>query len=362
VTVPAGLATAPRVSVLVPCYNLGAFLDEAVDSVQAQTCQDFEILIVDDGSTDPATVRLLDGYDRPRTTVYRTPNQGLAAARNFLIARARGKYLCALDADDKLHPQYLERTLATLEHDPSLGFASTKMQMFGLETRVWPEDTRCDLVTLLCHDPVHPAALVRRSAVLAVGGYDQEMPHQGNEDWDLWIGLIEAGYGGVILDEVLFFYRRRENSMIGTCARGDAQLQAVAYLMRKHSASYRAHESAVAQWKDAAASAVERRNAVLEASVSATSATVARRRRELEVLRQRLNGADPGAAPVVDDNVASLQAALREPAASLAIADEARRAAAAEAAALRASLSWQVTAPLRAIYDAWRAAVGSRHR
>jgi len=75
-----------------------------------------------------------------------------------------------------------------------------------------------------------------------------------------------------------------------------------------------------------------------------------------------LNGADPGAAPVVDDNVASLQAALREPAASLAIADEARRAAAADAAALRASLSWQVTAPLRAIYDAWRAAVGSRHR
>jgi hypothetical protein len=338
VTVPAGTATSPRVSVLVPCYNLGAYLDEAVDSVLAQSCQDVEILIVDDGSTDVATVQLLDRYERPRTTVYRTANQGLAAARNFLVARARGEYLCALDADDKLHPQYLEQTMAALDRDPSLGFASTKMQMFGHETRVWPEDTRCDLLTLLCHDPVHPAALVRRSAVLAVGGYDEGMPHQGNEDWDLWIGLIEAGYGGVILDEVLFFYRRRENSMSGTCARGDAQLQAVAYLMRKHAASYRVHESAVAQWKAAAAADLERRNTALEAIVAATSDTVARRRRELDVLRTRLTQPE------------------------LLGAEAAYRAAAADAAALRASLSWQVTAPLRAIYDLLRGAGRSRNR
>ena len=96
---------APRISVIVPCYNLGAYLDEAVKSVLAQTYQDFEILIVDDGSTDPVTISLLDHYAQPKTTVFRTSNQKLAAARNFLIARARGTYLCALDADDKLHPQ-----------------------------------------------------------------------------------------------------------------------------------------------------------------------------------------------------------------------------------------------------------------
>ena len=338
VTVPAGPATAPRVSVLVPCYNLGAYLDEAVDSVLAQSCQDFEILIVDDGSTDAATVQLLDRYERPRTTVYRTANQGLAAARNFLVARARGEYLCALDADDKLHPQYLERTMAALDRDPSLGFASTKMQMFGGETSVWPDDTRCDLVTLLCHDPVHCAALVRRSAVLAVGGYDQGMRHQGNEDWDLWIGLTEAGYGGVILDEVLFYYRRRPGSMSYGCARGDAHLDSVAFLMRKHAASYEAHATAVAQWKADAASGLERRNAVLEASVAAASDTVARRRRELEVLRQRLQEAD-GLAPAAagDDRAARLEAELRERSARLADAEDARRAAAADAEAMRAS-------------------------
>ena len=365
-TGPTGSA-APRVSVLVPCYNLGAYLDEAVGSVLAQTYQDFEILIVDDGSTDPATVRLLEGYERPRTVVYRTPNQGLAAARNYLVARARGEYLCALDADDKLHPQYLERTVAALDRDPSLGFASTRMQMFGAETHVWPDDTRCDLETLLSHDPVHPAALVLRSAVLRVGGYDQEMPHQGNEDWDLWIGLIEAGYGGVILDEVLFDYRRRDNSMSASCARGDAQLQAVAYLMRKHAASYRAHEAVVARWKANAAAELEGRNALLEASVVTASENVARRRQELAVLRQRLSDTQDAAAGLDGDGralglEAALEASVRERSARLAAAEQARDAAAADAAALRASMSWQVTAPLRALYDVWRSAVGSRKR
>ena len=348
-------------SVLVPCYNLGAYLDEAVNSVLSQTYQDFEILVVDDGSTDPATVHLLDGFERPRTTVYRTANQGLAAARNFLIERARGDYLCALDADDKLHPHYLERTVATLDGDPALGFASTKMQMFGGETMVWPDDTRCDLVTLLCHDPVHPAALVRRAAVLAVGGYEQGMRHQGNEDWDLWIGLTEAGYGGVILDEVLFFYRRREGSMSHSCARGEAQMDSVAFLMQKHAASYRSHETAVAHWKADAAADLERRNAMLEASVAAAADTVTRRRHELDLLRQRLRDAEAEMAPVADRRVHRLETQLREQAVGLVGAEDARHAAAAEAAALRASMSWRVTGPLRAIYDLWLS-IGTRHR
>ena len=360
-TVSSGPTAAPRVSVVIPCYNLGAYLDEAVASVLAQTYQDFEILIVDDGSTDPATVQLLDGFVRPQTTVYRTANRGLAAARNFLIERARGEYLCALDADDKLHPLYLERTVATLDSDPALGFASTKMQMFGSESTVWPEDTRCDLPTLLCHDPVHPAALVRRAAVRAIGGYEQGMRHQGNEDWDLWIGLTEAGHGGVILDEVLFFYRRRAGSMSHSCARGDAQLGAVEFLMRKHAASYQAHEVAIARWKADAADALERRNAALEASAAAASATVARRRHELDTLRQRLHEANTQLL-ADDDRVARLESELREQAARLADTEGACRAAAADATALRASMSWQITSPLRAIYDGVRGALGSRDR
>lgn len=345
--------TQPRVTVLIPCYNLGAYLNDAVESVLAQTYQDFEILIVDDGSTDPETVRLLDRYVRPKTTVYRTPNRKLAAARNFLIERARGEYLCALDADDKLHPEYLEKTAAVLEEDPSLGFVSTRLQMFGADTRVWPDDTRCDLQTLLCDDTVHTAALVRRSAVLAVGGYDERMPHQGDEDWDLWISLVEAGHPGIILGDILFFYRRRPGSMCDECTRGQVHIDLIEYLVRKHAASYRTYRQDVVRFKDRAMGELETLNAALELELSTSLVpTVERRREELAMLKRRLEeprrGTPRHESP---QQVQRLEAALHEQRAALASSEAAYRSAAAEVTALRSSVSWQVTAPLRALYN-----------
>jgi glycosyltransferase involved in cell wall biosynthesis len=340
-------ATEPRVTVLIPCYNQGAYLDDAVESVLAQTYQDFEILIVDDGSTDPDTVRLFDHYVRPRTTVYRTPNRKLAAARNFLIQRARGEYLCALDADDKLHPQYLEKTTAALESDPSLGFVSTRLQMFGAETRVWPPDTRCDLVTLLCDDPVHCAALVRRSAVLAVGGYDERMPHQGDEDWDLSISLVEAGHAGIILDDILFFYRRRPGSMCDECTRGQVQIDLTEYLVRKHAASYHAHWQDVVRFKDRVSGELQTVNGALEKELSTLASTVERRREELALLKRRVDEANHGSR----EQVQRLVTALHEHRTTLASVEAAHRSAVSEIMALRSSASWRITAPLRALYD-----------
>jgi hypothetical protein len=348
-----GRATrAPRVSVLVPCYNLGAFLDEAVSSVLDQTFQDFEILIVDDGSTDAATVRLLEEYARPRTTVFRTRNHGLAAARNFLVALARGEYLCALDADDVLHPRYLERTVAALDANPSLGFASTKLQMFGQEATVWPDRVCCDLATLLCHDPVHCAALVRRQLVLEAGGYDQTMGHQGNEDWDLWIGITERGHPGTILDEVLFSYRRREGSMSRHCTRGVAHLEAVAFLLRKHAASYERFSTDVAQWKEHRLAVSERRNETLTGQIAATVETLARHLAELDTLRTRVRAKE---GPVAMDTTsvpreAALARELRAQIERAEASEAACRSALAEIEALRSSLSWRVTSPLRAAY------------
>src|SRR5437763_11165815 len=97
----------PKISVIVPCYNLGEFLAEAVDSVLAQTCQDFEIVVVDDGSTDGPTNEILATFARPKTRLLRAPHAGLGAARNLGIANSTGEYLCALDADDRLDPTFL---------------------------------------------------------------------------------------------------------------------------------------------------------------------------------------------------------------------------------------------------------------
>lgn len=317
------MSDSPKISVLIPCHNLGAYLDEAVDSVLAQTYRDFEILIVDDGSTDAATREMLADYQRPQTTVFRTENRGLAAARNFLIARARGEFISALDADDRYHPQFLARTVARLGAEPELTFVSCWLEIFGEETREWRQE-RCDLVALLAECTVATPALVRRAAVVAAGGYDENMPAMGDEDWDLWLTLVERGGRGVILPEVLFHYRRRAGSMFTACNTGAARQKLMDYMVAKHAASYDRHLEEVLAFHDAQVVGALRENYRLERKLDAVlRPEIARRRAQLERLRAKCAAVERQAGE--------------------------QRKLAAEVAKLHASTSWRVTAPLRSV-------------
>lgn len=349
-------AISPKVSVVVTCYNLGEYLAEAVDSVLAQTLQDVEIVIVDDGSTDAATCAVLAGFERPRTRVLRLPHGGLAAARNAGIAHTNGAYLCALDADDRLAPLFLEKTVRVLDDDPSVTFVSSWLRNFGDETWDWTPD-RCDLPTLLWENTVLTAALVRRSAVLAVGGYDEQMPAQGDEDWDLWLTLVTRGHRGAIVPEVLFDYRRRAGSMSTVCWYGPAHLPLAEYRVTKHGDAYRSRLLDVLLHQDGETSALLRRNDALEREItSELEPAVAARRQELDALRSRLASIEHAAAgrvavPGIEtatagDHPHHLEAALA--------------AVTAEVAALRASMSWRVTRPLRGAYGWWLRHRGAR--
>jgi glycosyltransferase involved in cell wall biosynthesis len=316
--------------VVIPCYNLGQYLDDAVSSVLGQTFRDFEILIVDDGSTDGATQAVLASYSRPKTRVIRAEHAGLAAARNLGISLASGRYLCALDADDTLEASFLEKMARVLDSDDSLTFSSCWLRTFGDETWDWKPE-RCDLPTLLWEDTVLTAALVRRDAVVAIGGYDTNMPEQGDEDWDLWLTLVERGYRGAILPEILFNYRRRAGSMSTVCWRGKGHLPLMRYRIAKHQATYDRYRLDVLLHQDDETAALLRHNDRVERHLATfLQPAAALRRQELAALQSKLV-----AAPHVDN----LEAALR--------------ATSAEVTALRTSLSWRVTAPLRAIYGRW---------
>ena len=345
---------APLVSVIVPCFNLREYVDEAIQSVLAQSVQDFEILVVDDGSTDEPTRALLASSKWPRTSVYRIDNRGPAGARNFLIERSRGQYLCALDADDKLHPQYFEKTIAAFDRDSSLTFVSTRLQMFGASDQVWPLDLRCDLPMLLCHCPVFSAALVRRSAVVAAGGYDENLP--ADEDWDLWISLLETGCTGMILPEILFYYRRRSGSLCDVCTRGETHLKLLAYLMRKHRDSYHAHVFDVLRWKEEQITALGRENLGLEQELDGyLEPSLERRQAELQHLRDGLERLRRPRSECDETTVVpDLQAELEERRKEIeALRSEYQRCLL-EVVELRASASWKITAPLRASYELLR--------
>jgi glycosyltransferase involved in cell wall biosynthesis len=203
----------PKVSVIITCYNLGQYLDEAVDSVLAQTYQDFEVIIVNDGSTDEFTNNLLAHYARPKTKVLSTDNQGLPSARNNGIKISSGEYICCLDADDKYHSEFLEKTVGVLDGDTNhkLGFVTTWVQDFGEKNDEW---------TTLEYDPwreavangIHGASIFRRECWAKKGGYSANL--SGYPDWDLWLSIIGMGYKWVSIKEPLFYYRIRPGSMV----------------------------------------------------------------------------------------------------------------------------------------------------
>jgi glycosyltransferase involved in cell wall biosynthesis len=323
---------APKVSVIVPCHDLGAFLDEAVASVHAQTMQDFEVVIVNDGSSDPATLAALerlDGGARPRTSVSRIPRGGVTRARNHGAARARGEYLMFLDADDRLRPTCLAETAARLDAEPALAFVSFWVHLFGDEEWDWRPES-CELAALLGECTVATAALVRREAFERAGGFDPAM-ELGHEDWDLWLTLVERGFAGAIVPKVLFDYRRRAGSR-SSLADGDAvYLELLRARARKHDASYRAGLEQLAWQKDAIAGATLRR---LAEAPRALEPAVERRRAEVAALRARLD-----------------ETLRRELTNARATLDAAR----ADAGSLRASRSWRLTAPLRHAYEWLRA-------
>jgi len=331
--------TVPQVSVLIPCFNHGAFLDEALDSVLAQTHSDFEIIIVDDGSTDEATRQKIASCARPRTGVLRTENRGLPAARNTAASLATGDVFCALDADDRLAPAWFEKGLAALAADPSIAFVSHWLETFGDEHWTWRPE-RCDLPSMLARNAVNGAALVRRAAFEAVGGYDERMRH-GCEDWDFWLRLIEAGFTGRILPEVLFYYRRSAESMSRVML-GDAEYRVpLDALVDRHAGAFRTHLFDVLVAKEMETLALLREMHGLERDhLDKMLPSLARAHEELSLA----DSAVTRARPLVADREELVR--LRHETSEL------RR----EVSDLRASWSWRITRPLRDLLGLLRGA------
>jgi glycosyltransferase involved in cell wall biosynthesis/SAM-dependent methyltransferase len=226
-------AAQPLVSVVIPCYNYGRFVAEAVDSVLAQTFRNFEILVVDGGSAAD-TLETLKALRRPQTEVYFREGRHLVGDnRNFGISRARGKYVCCLDADDLLRPTYLEKALFLLETQ-DYDLVSTAIRSFGDKSDIYHLERFPALADMLTGNHVSTCAVFRKDLWVRAGGF-QDTGIGGNyfyEDWRLWVRFSALGARFAnIVDEPLFLYRVHSSQSLSNQDQGvpamDRQREAV---------------------------------------------------------------------------------------------------------------------------------------
>jgi glycosyltransferase involved in cell wall biosynthesis len=224
-------------SIVVPFYNMGSYVDETIQSLQQVDYLEKEIIIVNDGSTDEDSLRKLEQYrSTPGIRVVDTPNRGLSSARNTGAEEASGSYLAFLDADDRVHANYYSKAIKVLRHKENVAFVGCWVQYFEDSEKIWPTFTP-EPPLILYHNLVNSSALVyRRSEFLAYGRNDVAM-RMGLEDYESVIALAEKGKYGVVLPEVLFHYRVRRNSM----ARGISRTKKIylfQYISNKHKGLY----------------------------------------------------------------------------------------------------------------------------
>lgn len=213
-------AGTPRVSVIIPAYNAEAFIGECLDSVIGQTYQDFEIVVVNDGSSD-ATESVLKRY-RDRIVYFVQENRGVAAARNIGLGLASGEFVALLDADDYWLPEYLERQVSLLEKRMTAALVCSDVYLLA-DGKVTRTLSVISSERHLLRKPINywhifvSSVVAHRRAIIDVGGFDESLRYM--EDLDLWMRLARAGYEFMHNPLPLAVYRMHASNATGDLGR-----------------------------------------------------------------------------------------------------------------------------------------------
>ena len=214
-------------SIVIPCFNHGKFLLEAIASVEACPENFYEIIIINDGSTDPLTLQVINSLKQKGYFVIEQENKGIAEARNIGIKSAQGKYILPLDSDNKIRKEMIIKGVEVLEKKPEVGVVygdikffsdSGKVYTFGIpkgygfaeyineQEWIWRlPDFHLYLMVVRCY--LDACAVFRKSAWQECGGYDPKIPVNGFEDWELWLNIAQRGWKFYHVPEVLHDYR-----------------------------------------------------------------------------------------------------------------------------------------------------------
>jgi glycosyltransferase involved in cell wall biosynthesis len=232
-------ANSPVLSVVIPCFNQGEYLLDAISSVRACTDSVYEIIIVNDGSTDAMTIDLMQQLEQQGYLVINQENQGVARARNNAIEKSQGRYILALDADNKIRPDYILKGIEILDCHPDVGVVYGKPEWFGEDQRSWNIPEEFDANKLIIDNYIDACAVFRKLLWQDCSGYDPELI--GLEDWDFWLSALEKGWKFHYIPEILFDYRVRSGSRLAQSFLPENRGRIVEYICLKHASLYDTH-------------------------------------------------------------------------------------------------------------------------
>ncbi len=225
-----------KISIIVPCYNQVQYLDEALQSVLDQTYQDWECIIVNDGSTDHTEEVARKWVSKDSRFIYlKKENGGLSSARNTGIIMAKGAYILPLDADDRIASEYLDKAQIYFDKDYKIIYCQA--YFFGNRVEPWLLSDY-SYEGILFNNQIFCSAFFKKSDWESVGGYDENLKY-GREDWDFWLSILNKNSSVLKLDYVGFFYRQKNISMDVEINSNQELLQETEnYIYKKHLKKY----------------------------------------------------------------------------------------------------------------------------
>jgi glycosyltransferase involved in cell wall biosynthesis len=223
-----------KISIIIPCYNDGKYIIDALESLNLEKNKNvFEVIIVDDGSDDPFTIKNLSNISNNGYLVLRQNHRGLAAARNLAIRHSTSDYILPLDSDNKIVPEVFLKAHEIMEKKSTIDVVYTHAILFGEKSALWEND-EYDLKKILQSNYIDACALIRKRALIEVDFYSEDMPVMGHEDWELWIKLGVKKKNFYLLREPGFYYRVHYDSMVNTISSPRVN-ETYSYIFKKHS-------------------------------------------------------------------------------------------------------------------------------
>lgn len=226
--------TSNLVSAIIPCYNDGQYIREAINSILSQTYNKIEVIVVNDGSDDDETLRILDKLDISKITVHHKENGGPASARNYGIERSSGDYILTLDSDDTFAPDFVRKGVYILEAEPDIGMVTSYVKRYRGQTTSYTDLKGGKIDDFLKINWANASLLFRHQCWADAGGYDEEIA--GFEDWEFFIGVTKQGWEIYSIPEYLFFHMERDGSMYQKDVENRPEI--IKYIVNKHQSEF----------------------------------------------------------------------------------------------------------------------------